>query len=611
MKIFFNKPPCFLRRLFSACFVIVLSACVTTGKQITDDSSAAKTGIIVFTNKTNFTVHLVRGTGRIDVGSIKPGSSLNVPNTFESAEDYYPLFDVPLTGSYSLSRLKPKDADFYYRIDNKIARQEIEILAPPLIDNSLSYAPVYIIFTHHNNKTGGVSLSRNVSRNQMTGINFSESKSNININETMIFRENPRDLQNLRLNPVNISFGEMAYQAGFIYSFVFEESGVTLTDARPLHRAGENAWAKIIPNAAGPMRLVTSDNEICLFASTDKEIIRNIYDSSGNAKGSVSARDSFDIRFTSSAGDGFFTAGFEELANGDHKPIARIYDKNGAIKSILEPSVKRDCRSAYYTTAAQKDNVNWLLAGGGAENSTQGYKAYARQVRDEGSRLTVLWELTGSDFDGKASGVKCGNITAAVYAKNSWIVSGEILSFDLLGNPVKASYIAEISNDGKIQKIDASFKNMTFNKIVTDSNGSCYLAGDEQIGNESYAILVKYGPNVKLVVSQPASHSYYQDALFDASYNRIILTGTLRAKNEAGNGGVPFIDAVDVEKGSLLWREELSDALLDKTALVTAIKPAPDYGFVITLSGVNDYYDKPYMIARINSYGKLIKELQK
>jgi hypothetical protein len=99
--------------------------------------------------------------------------------------------------------------------------------------------------------------------------------------------------------------------------------------------------------------------------------------------------------------------------------------------------------------------------------------------------------------------------------------------------------------------------------------------------------------------------------VFDALYNRLILAGTLRAKTEAGNNGVPFIDAVDVEKGLLLWREELSDALLSKTALVTAVKPAPDYGFVITLSGVDGYYEKPYMIARINSHGKLLKELQK
>jgi len=398
---------------------------------------------------------------------------------------------------------------------------------------------------------------------------------------------------------------------GHIYTFLFKGNEISLTDLRPLNRAGESGWVKTLPDAAGPMPLVTVGNEVFLFAQTDKGLVRNAYDSSGNDKAPVSSGDSFDIRFASPAQDGFFIAGYEELANGDHKPVARIHDKNGVLRSVLAPSTRRDCRSAYFTGAGQKDNANWLLSGGSRENSAQGYRAYARQVRDDGSRLTVLWELTGDDFDGKASGVKCGNITAAVYARSYWLVAGEILEFDIMGNPVKASFTAEISNEGKIQKIDTSFKNMTFNKIIMDSNGVCYLVGDEQRGNENFAVLYKYGANAKQTLPQPASHSYYQDAVFDALYNRIILAGTVRAKNEIGNGGVPFIDAVDVEKGSLLWREELSDILFNKASLVTAIKPAPDYGFVITLSGISDYYDKPYKIARINSQGKLIKELQK
>ena len=614
----FVKKPSFIRRLVFICFVLVFF-CVTAvnnaagqGKKVSKDVSPEKAGIIIFINKSNLPVHLARGAGRVDVASIKPGASVNVPNTFESAEDYFPLFDIPLTASFSLQRLKPQDIDFYYRIDNKVARQEIEIYAPSeLNDNTASYVPAYIIFTHRNNKSGGVSLSRNDSRNQMTGINFTQAKSNININETMVFRENPRDLQNLRISSGNIVFGEMAYKGGFVYSFVFDESGVNLTDVRPLHRSGESAWAKTISPADGPMALVTLENEISLFASTDKGLVRAVYDSSGNEKASVSCGESFEIRYASSASGGFFSAGFQELANGDHRPVARINDKNGAVKAMLEPSTKRELRTAYFLTAAQKDNANWLVSGGASENSALGYKAYARQVRDDGSRLTVLWELTGNDFDARASGIKCGNITAVVYAKTRWVAAGEIIGFDALGSPVKASYVAEIGNDGKIQKIDASFKGMTFNKIIQDSNGNCYLAGDEQRGNDSYAVIVKYGANVKLNIPQPASHSYYQDAVFDAAYNRIILAGTFKAKDEAGNGGTPFVEAVDAEKGSLLWRETLSDASLAKTALVTAVSPSPDYGFVITLSGINDYYDKPYVIARINSHGKLIKELPK
>ncbi|MDR1838604.1 MAG: hypothetical protein LBQ93_03340 [Treponema sp.] len=395
----------------------------------------------------------------------------------------------------------------------------------------------------------------------------------------------------------------------YLYAYTYTPSGVTLTDVRPLHRIGEDAWAKTINNAAEPMQLVTADGEIHLFVSTNKGLIRNVYDSAGNVRSTIQSGDAFNITYASKAGDGFFIAGYERLPNGNYRPVARIQNVDGSTRYVLKSS--EEYRTARFFTAAQKDNTTWLLAGDGVKAGFYGNTAYARMVRVINDELIMVWELSPE--------IKCGEIKSAVYdnARNCWFVTGENLEFDTMKNRIAGSYIAQISGDGTIQKIDYSFKDMSFNRILIDVNGICYLAGEEYIGNETCAVLGKYtvnqhDSNFQRILTQP-SHSYYEDALLDTANNQIILGGVLKAKDETGRGGIPFIDAIDIQTGTLSWHEELSSTEIKGAVVVTAIAPAPDYGFALTLSGIGNttgYYEEPYMIVRVNSQGKYIKEIR-
>jgi len=146
------KPLYFLQRLFSVCLAFTILSCATSEKGSTSQADA---GSILFTNQTPFTVHLVRGSGRIDAAAVAPNSTVTVSNIAGTEETYYPLFDIPLTADYSLPRLRPENPDFYYQVDNKKARQEIEIKLPAGFDD----ASVYIVFTSIS-KGGGVSLAK-------------------------------------------------------------------------------------------------------------------------------------------------------------------------------------------------------------------------------------------------------------------------------------------------------------------------------------------------------------------------------------------------------------------------------------------------------------------
>jgi hypothetical protein len=232
------RPLYFLQRLFSLCLILAFFSCATSEKGAAGSVGA---GTILFTNQTPFTVRLVRGSGRIDAATVAPNSTVTVSNIAGTEETYYPLFDIPLTTDYSLPRLRPENPDFYYQVDSKKAQQEIEIKLPAGFDDT----SVYIVFTSIS-KGGGVSLSRNQSSNRMTGINYQDSKSVINEGETLVFRENPIELQSLRINPLNITFGEISYQAGYVYSFLFDGNEVIQTDARPLIDVGKSSPLEVI-----------------------------------------------------------------------------------------------------------------------------------------------------------------------------------------------------------------------------------------------------------------------------------------------------------------------------------------------------------------------------
>jgi len=617
MRNFINEPLHLVQRLVFISLIFAFVSCTTSGKggagqgnQIIEDILKTESGTIVFHNKTYFTVHLVRGSGRTDVATINPGASVNVSNIYKDAEDYYPEFIIPLTSSFSLPKTRPLDRDFYYRIDNKKSYQEVEILTPSGFNDSSTY----IIFTNNGN-SGGVSLSPNVSASWMPGINFPDlTKSNINQNETVVYRVNHSDLQSLRINPLNIRFGEMKYQPSYVYSFSFDGSTATLTDARPLHRVGEPAWVKTIPEASTVMPLAAADGEIHLFAQSDNGFTRYSYDSAGNAKAPVRNNESIEITAVIKTSDGFFITGHDE----NLRPIARMQGANGQTLRTIEPSSRTEYRLGYFLAVAQKEGT--FLAVGAADRNdyNENFPAYARQVRDNGAALIADWELGRADFNdalknNAKTNIECGEIRSAVCdsERKRWLLTGKNIEFDSEKKPVTSSYIAVISDDGIIEKIDTSFRNLRFNKLLLDSAGNYYAIGEEQKGNETRAIIIKYNTDGKQIWRssvQPANHSYYQDAILDAENNQIVLAGTVGAKDNSGSGGIPLVEAVGLEKGETLWSEKLNDKALAGTSLAAFIVPAPDYGFALTLLGIaNDDYAKPFMIIRVNARGKLYK----
>jgi hypothetical protein len=190
-------------------------------------------------NATPFAVHIVAGSGRVDVCALPPHGEQTVQSSFGRTEYFYPVFDVPLTSRYLLRGTRAADQNFFYQIDDSRGQAAVTIDAvPPLAD-----ASSYIVLVN-TGRTGGVSAARTAS-SRLSRIDAGGSD-NVNAGESGVFRVNPAENNAMRVaSPVNAAFPQAAYRPGYRYVFTFDGERVTLTDSRPLHQIGQPLTASV------------------------------------------------------------------------------------------------------------------------------------------------------------------------------------------------------------------------------------------------------------------------------------------------------------------------------------------------------------------------------
>ncbi|MDR2193255.1 MAG: hypothetical protein LBP19_02140 [Treponema sp.] len=569
---------------------------------------------VVFVNATPFTVRIVVGSGRTDICALAPYGETGVRNLPSRDETYYPLFDVPLTGTFSLKNLRAANRDFYFQIDGRRRNQRIEITAPEHFDDS----GAYLILTNAS-KSGGVFVSRNDSSNRMIPHSAVNNAETVNAGENAVYALNPTETTSFTVRPQNLSSGTMQFQRGMVYRFRFDGASITLTDERPLTRAGEKGWTRTFADAGDILQIVrgaardAAGAAITVFSSGGNAGIESRLFLSDGKEAAVRRRNlaNYNVSGAFSAKDGgYIVLGYGE-GGAEFEPVLQRLREDGVLAGELEPSRKPDRRSAFFLAAAESGDGE-LLAVGGADSgiNSAAYKAYIRAVRDTQRDIEPLWELGPAEFDA-AGGAKYGAVRAAAFdqRQNVWVITGDVIAYDAMRNPIPGSYTASIDRTGTIVRTDASYKGFLFNRLIIDAMGNRYLAGEENRAGSSYAVILKLdtdGREVWRSRSRPESDSFYMDMLIDEDNNRIVLAGSLRATDPSGAGGMPFIEAVHAGTGELLWRQTLTDSPFRGASLVTGIEKAPFYGFVLALSGIEDGYTAPpFILARVNARGTL------
>jgi hypothetical protein len=222
--------------------------------------SAQDQGTLRFVNATPFAVHIVAGSGRVDVCALPPHGEQTVRSAFGRTEYFYPVFDVPLTARFLLCDMRPADRNLFYQTDGSRGPAAVMVDAvPPLADTSS-----YIVLVNMSG-TGGVSAARTAS-SRLARLDAGGSD-NVNAGESGVFRVNPAEDSAMRIvSPVDAPFPEAAYRPGYRYVFVFDGARVALIDARPLHRIGQPLAASVrfdgIPDGERPALAAALDGAL-------------------------------------------------------------------------------------------------------------------------------------------------------------------------------------------------------------------------------------------------------------------------------------------------------------------------------------------------------------
>jgi hypothetical protein len=408
----------------------------------------------------------------------------------------------------------------------------------------------------------------------------------------------------------NIPFSLPKVEKNFLYEFEYYSSGsITLTDARPLRRIGEPGWAKTVADANYPPALVQGgDGEAITFlaAGENGATLYSLPPNSTAWDAHTRQDTSVDTTVLMRTKDGRLLLVGYQYNGSTYTPFVQKQSPDGNVQWQTPASTRQDSRSAYLLAAAEKGDDTWLVAGGAdtGVNSSGAYRPYIREIRDTGAGVESVWELGPGDFD-----TRCGAVDIAVYdiQYKVWRVAGKLLPD---ARNTQGTYICTVA-DGNILSTDMSLEHFSFSKICAGNNGY-YLIGEEQKPNgEVYAVALYYDAAGKKVWQQAAqlkSYSYYQDALVDSENKQLVLVGTMGANNDRGKGGTPFIQGVNPENGTQLWLQELNDPAFGKAALVYQMIKAPDYGYILSLTGMaDDFYAEPFIVARVNAQGRLIK----
>jgi hypothetical protein len=366
---------------------------------------------------------------------------------------------------------------------------------------------------------------------------------------------------------------------GYLYLFSFDGTSVVLTDARPLHRAGEPPWSRTLPGISSPAILTAGGTGAFAVSSADYEL------KAANR----------------TADGGLLSAGFAER-DGIYIPLARKEAETGTLRWQLEPSRRADSLSSYYLALTQGDSDLWFAAGGAdiGINDAVGFKAYIRCFRDLGASVSIQWELGPDDFAERCGAVKSLSWDAT---RRRCLVTGDFLNAEGI-----AAYTAFIDSTGKILKVDTGFSGFSFSRIISAADGTYYLIGEEQKSDGlSYAVLLKYGAEgerIRRTLDQPPAGSYYQDAVLDEDEGTIVLAGTMNGSDSYGSGGNPFIECVRADTGGREWIKVLDEPVFKGLSLAAGIIKAPDYGYVLSMAGIaGGAYRAPFTVARVNARG--------
>ncbi len=387
--------------------------------------------------------------------------------------------------------------------------------------------------------------------------------------------------------------GKIKRLDGYIYTFVFDGTFVTLQDARPLVKIGENSWSVRLEPKSSVQKIISSENGDSFFyinnfvgenkngaAFRMAEIVCLKNDGSEKWRTRLEIQNGnvflYDIK---TCDENIFSVGQNEAT-----AFSALYSSEGKQLDFVEFD------SAYTFDSAVKCDKNAFLIIGMTEKNPVIVKAFVEKNKIRYENIPVKSEKFDSSI-AQTVPFYDENEKLTYFFCNRQNEEGETL-------PTVAY---RLEKDGSLLEIPLK-DSIQFVSSVCKCGDSILIAGESVSETNSSALILKLNLSqneTQIFFQDKNPYSYISAMKTNEIFDDLVIAGAYGAKESSGLGGTAFLIGLNKTTGKEIWNSEYKDA-----NLILEFVPCKDYGFVGVFADIKDDSVKTKKIIRANATGK-------
>ena len=599
-----------MRKLLLYIFLVSFFISCRSVESAKKASVAEKTISVSFTNTTEFTVDILENNPESVSAAVhlEPKQHNTFIKTLYAGDDislfFYTKFYVPVGNahvpvtSYQANRIETKNG----------LNQEITITTSgALIKNT----PYYLVLK--NNAAKEISVCNSSSKDSYITIAKTRSAAVNNIAiyssyDRVFYTQYDKISMFILFNGKEIEFPIYSLQPGFVYTYIFDGTQVVKEDERPLLKINEPLWKQSGTDDVSVSKIISAPGKEFFYVL-----------------GKIKKKDT---------NGSLYEAGFIQCtgSNGMEHWI-RHFEATGCDAAVYDGIVLEngDLLAAGYTSGDVQNGLLLLYSSDGVLLNTQKI--------EESSGFESITPFTGGTFLVTGFNSEDTLMFGKIRIEKSIIryepfpvplpfaeiefVAGACTLYD---NRTKTLFVccnlrdAEtelplssalfvITEDGKAERIPLHHAIKSIATVRQDTSGVLYIGGESISAEHSAAMIVTVD------MAQKQQHAFYtggtpyayiSDILLNEKNGELIIAGTEKAIDSAGNGGLPFLKSLALATGKELWTAVYKNTSYE---LLSSFIPCTDYGFIAYFTSVNEdgEYAPPLCTSRLNASGKMGK----
>lgn len=536
-----------------------------------------------------------------------------------TAENAFPLHDSELYDGWFVNYTIPLTSSVFYEYKDKIQitdkQQTVSITNP---DNKM-IPETYIIVKNTSRQsiqlTNGLGTIFACCLDGRINTREVKLEHNTAPGKTVVY-EILKPRESLSAIKVCVSVGHKNYlvtdntslQPGFVYTYIFDGTQVVKEDERPLLKINEPLWKQSGTDDVSVSKIISAPGKEFFYVL-----------------GKIKKKDT---------NGSLYEAGFIQCtgSNGMEHWI-RHFEATGCDAAVYDGIVLEngDLLAAGHTSGDMQNGLLLLYSSDGVLLNTQKI--------EESSGFESITPFTGGTFLVTGFNSEDTLMFGKIRIEKSIIsyepfpvplpfaeiefVAGACTLYD---NRTKTLFVccnlrdAEtelplssalfvITEDGKAERIPLHHAIKSIATVRQDTSGVLYIGGESISAEHSAAMIVTVD------MAQKQQHAFYtggtpyayiSDILLNEKNGELIIAGTEKAIDSAGNGGLPFLKSLALATGKELWTAVYKNTSYE---LLSSFIPCSDYGFIAYFTSVNEdgEYAPPLCTSRLNASGKMGK----